>query len=233
MNSKMFFYEFGKLIYRVDGFYAEYAKEARVKENLLWILYALNDGGEHSQKEICDSSKKKVYNEIIKLKDVKSFNEYEHGDLSTIEETRQILDSIETEISLTIGGYAKQNNIEVVLNMASNSKNSEYDELWDKTEKFGNLLAGNNLYFILSKKNISMPLELNTIDTPQLIYWLEIMKNPMVSDVYLTDDYPVIIYGGERIDDKIIEQIYHKYSVDSNVKEIVKLVLSKYFINWE
>ena len=55
MNSKMFFYEFGKLIYRVDGFYAEYAKEARVKENLLWILYALNDGGEHSQKEICDS----------------------------------------------------------------------------------------------------------------------------------------------------------------------------------
>ena len=185
------------------------------------------------KKEICDSSKKKVYNEIIKLKDVKSFNEDEHGDLSTIEETRQILDSIETEISLTIGGYAKQNNIEVVLNMASNSKNSEYDELWDKTEKFGNLLAGNNLYFILSKKNISMPLELNTIDTPQLIYWLEIMKNPMVSDVYLTDDYPVIIYGGERIDDKIIEQIYHKYSVDSNVKEIVKLVLSKYFINWE
>ena len=55
MNSKMFFYEFGKLIYRVDGFYAEYAKEARVKENLLWILYALNDGDEHSQKEICDS----------------------------------------------------------------------------------------------------------------------------------------------------------------------------------
>lgn len=55
MNSKQFFYEFGKLIYEIDGFYAEYAKEVGVKENLLWILYALNDGAEHSQKEICDS----------------------------------------------------------------------------------------------------------------------------------------------------------------------------------
>lgn len=55
MDSKLFFYEFGRSIYRVDGFYAEYAKKCNVKENLLWILYALNDGKEHSQKEICDS----------------------------------------------------------------------------------------------------------------------------------------------------------------------------------
>ena len=55
MNSRIFFYEFGKLIYNIDGFYAEYAKEKSVKPNLLWILYALNDGQEHSQKEICDT----------------------------------------------------------------------------------------------------------------------------------------------------------------------------------
>lgn len=55
MNSKTFFYEFGRSIYKVDGFYAQYAKKRKVKENLLWILYALNDGKEHSQKEICDS----------------------------------------------------------------------------------------------------------------------------------------------------------------------------------
>lgn len=55
MNSRMFFYEFGKCLYGVDGFYAEYAKKFDVKENLLWILYALNDGKQHSQKEICDS----------------------------------------------------------------------------------------------------------------------------------------------------------------------------------
>lgn len=55
MNSKQAFYAFGKAFYRLDGFYAEYAKESGVKENLLWILYALNDGNSHSQKEICDS----------------------------------------------------------------------------------------------------------------------------------------------------------------------------------
>ena len=55
MDSKQFFYNFGKSLYRIDGFYAEYAKESNIKENLLWILYALNDGEEHSQKEISDS----------------------------------------------------------------------------------------------------------------------------------------------------------------------------------
>ena len=55
MNSKLFFYEFGKMIYRIDGFYREFAKRLDVKENLLWILYALNDGNMHSQKEICDN----------------------------------------------------------------------------------------------------------------------------------------------------------------------------------
>ena len=55
MDAKGFFYEFGKLLYRIDGFYDEFAKKSGVKPNLLWILYALADGKEHSQKEICDT----------------------------------------------------------------------------------------------------------------------------------------------------------------------------------
>ncbi|MCQ2087025.1 MAG: MarR family winged helix-turn-helix transcriptional regulator [Bacilli bacterium] len=55
MNSKTFFYEFGRVLYKIDGFYAEYAKNSGVKENLLWILYALNDNKVHSQKEICET----------------------------------------------------------------------------------------------------------------------------------------------------------------------------------
>lgn len=55
MDSKMFFYEFGKILYKIDGLYAEYARSSGVKENLLWILYALNDGKLHSQKEICET----------------------------------------------------------------------------------------------------------------------------------------------------------------------------------
>lgn len=48
----VFFYKFGKLIYKIDYFYAEVAKKSGVKPNLMWILYALNDGKSHSQKEI-------------------------------------------------------------------------------------------------------------------------------------------------------------------------------------
>ena len=54
-ESKRYFYELGKIFYKIDGFYADYARKSGVKENLLWVLYALNDGNEHSQKEISDS----------------------------------------------------------------------------------------------------------------------------------------------------------------------------------
>lgn len=47
-----FFYRFGKLIYKIDYYYAEIAKKSGVKPNLMWILYALNDGKSHSQKDI-------------------------------------------------------------------------------------------------------------------------------------------------------------------------------------
>ena len=50
--SREFFYRFGKLIYKIDYFYAEIAKKSNVKPNLMWILYALDDGKSHSQKEI-------------------------------------------------------------------------------------------------------------------------------------------------------------------------------------
>ncbi len=55
MNSKDFFYQFGRLLYQIDGFYSDFAKDYGVKENLLWILYALNDDKDHSQKEVCEN----------------------------------------------------------------------------------------------------------------------------------------------------------------------------------
>ena len=54
MNAKRFFYDFGKAIYHVDAVYEDFAKERGVTSpTLLWILYALNDGKEHTQREIC------------------------------------------------------------------------------------------------------------------------------------------------------------------------------------
>ena len=55
MNERIFFYRLGKLLYQIDGAYEEYGKNCDLgSPNLLWILYALNDGKRHSQKQICD-----------------------------------------------------------------------------------------------------------------------------------------------------------------------------------
>lgn len=54
MDERTFFNGIGKLIYRIDGAYEEYGRSCRLgSPNLLWILYALNDGKAHSQKQIC------------------------------------------------------------------------------------------------------------------------------------------------------------------------------------
>ncbi len=55
MNERTFFYNLGKLVYQIDGVYDEYGRNSKLNSpNLLWILYALNDGEKHSQKQICD-----------------------------------------------------------------------------------------------------------------------------------------------------------------------------------
>ncbi len=53
MDSKRFFYDFGRALYHIDAVYNEFAKKSGVAPTLLWIMYALNDGNTHTQKEIC------------------------------------------------------------------------------------------------------------------------------------------------------------------------------------
>ena len=52
MNSRKFFYDFGRALYHVDSFYDDFAKQSNVSSALLWVLYALNDGNSHTQIEI-------------------------------------------------------------------------------------------------------------------------------------------------------------------------------------
>ena len=54
MDERTFFYKLGKLVYQIDGAYEQYGRDCKIgSSNLLWILYALNDGKRHSQKQIC------------------------------------------------------------------------------------------------------------------------------------------------------------------------------------
>ena len=68
MNSRTFFYDFGRALYRVDSFYDEFAKQSNVSSALLWVLYALNDGNPHTQIEISNDWElpKTTVNTVIK-----------------------------------------------------------------------------------------------------------------------------------------------------------------------
>ena len=68
MNSRKFFYDFGRALYRVDSCYDEFAKQSNVSSALLWVLYALNDGKSHTQIEISNDWKlpKTTVNTVIK-----------------------------------------------------------------------------------------------------------------------------------------------------------------------
>ena len=68
MNSRKFFYDFGRALYHVDSFYDEFAKQSNVSSSLLWILYALNDGNSHTQIEISNDWElpKTTVNTVIK-----------------------------------------------------------------------------------------------------------------------------------------------------------------------
>lgn len=68
MDSKQYFYELGKAIYKLDNAYSNFAKKSQVYPSLMWILYALNDGNMHTQIEICKNwdLPKSTVNTIIK-----------------------------------------------------------------------------------------------------------------------------------------------------------------------
>ena len=68
MNSRKFFYDFGRALYHVDAFYDEFAKQSNVSSALLWVLYALGDGKPHTQIEISNDWElpKTTVNTVIK-----------------------------------------------------------------------------------------------------------------------------------------------------------------------
>lgn len=59
---------FAKASCTLDGIYWYIAKKSGIKENLFWLLYALNDDEQHTQKQICEDWQfpKTTINTLIK-----------------------------------------------------------------------------------------------------------------------------------------------------------------------
>ncbi len=134
MDERSFFYRLGRLVYQIDGAYEAYGKNCRLgSPNLLWILYALNDGERHSQKQICEDwdIPRSTANTIIK--DLESKN---YVALSQIKgERRELL------VSLTQSGKAYADGILSDLYKREKAIYSEIDSAEELLERLQNLAA--------------------------------------------------------------------------------------------
>ena len=121
-------------MYQIDGAYEAYGKNCRLgSPNLLWILYALNDGERHSQKQICEDwdIPRSTANTIIK--DLESKN---YVALSQIKgERRELL------VSLTQSGKAYADGILSDLYKREKAIYSEIDSAEELLERLQNLAA--------------------------------------------------------------------------------------------
>ena len=53
MDRFSFYRMLGEAVYRIDGAYDVFSKNAGVSSNMLWLLSAINDGKKHTQSQIC------------------------------------------------------------------------------------------------------------------------------------------------------------------------------------
>lgn len=49
MDRNEFFARLALAVYKIDGAYDVFARSGKVKANMMWLLYALNDGRRHTQ----------------------------------------------------------------------------------------------------------------------------------------------------------------------------------------
>lgn len=53
MNRFAFYRMLGESVYRIDGAYDVFSKNAGISPSMLWLISALNDGEKHTQSQIC------------------------------------------------------------------------------------------------------------------------------------------------------------------------------------
>ena len=53
MDRFSFYRMLGEAVYRVDGAYDVFSKNAGISSGMLWLISAINDGEKHTQSQIC------------------------------------------------------------------------------------------------------------------------------------------------------------------------------------
>ena len=137
MNSREFFFEYCNTINSIYAKYDEYARKFNVvSSNLFWLLYALNDGKQHRQLDLCEHCclPKSTINTIIKDLEKKGYVILTKGE-----------DKRERLVSYTISGKEYADSIlNDLFSKEDNVFNENKDELMDlikNLRRFNELLV--------------------------------------------------------------------------------------------
>ena len=151
-------------------------------------------------------------NELIKIKSKKNY--IENNDITNLEDTREMLNNIETEILNLVSEYAKNHNYEVILNV---SLPKITDNNNDKKNNLGIFLTQSEFYYYLYDNFDFSSIRLARRNSIKLFHWLSIVKNPLVIEVLYKENFPIFSNGGVKIDCAILESLYQKYKIENTI----------------
>ena len=137
MDRKEFFSRLALAVYKIDGAYDVFAKSGKVKANMMWLLYALNDGKLHTQ---CGISEEWLFPRTTVNTLVKECKERGFVELKKIAGERR-----EMEIALTDEGKCFADKVLSPVYEAEDALFSEYFrnrgfEFLEELENFGEAL---------------------------------------------------------------------------------------------
>ena len=167
----------------------------------------------------------KLYNQRKEL--VKKLEEalywQNNNDITDLNETRKTLDDIEKEVLSVIADFAKSNKFDSVINISNPRLDIYSEDDSDKSGKLMNLMKQSELYYLLFGDFDYSSILLRQKYSVKFMNWLSLIKNPIIKDIVFSNNMPLVIYGGEKIDSLIINKIYSKYLIKESVTAKIHL----------
>lgn len=139
-------------------------------------------------------------------------------ELTSLKETRKILNNIEKEVIQTVKSVCKKKGYSLVLN-ASIPVPYGFPVKYETSEMFGVGLPGIDthlLYSFISNVDHVLPSD-KTPASIKMIHWLELTNYPECQNYLPIRPYPLVLSGGTHVEKEVIREIYNKYHIDKKV----------------
>lgn len=177
------------------------------------------------QKKLDESYKKE---EMLykKIEDIERMQR--NYDLTSPQETLDVIEEIQSEIMKTIEEVARDGNYSVVLN-TSIPLPYGYPKTYTTGEVYGQGIPNIKFllyYSFLAKNSLQHPSD-EIPSSRDVVNWLELMRCPSRLNLLPMRPYPLVLSGGKSILSEVVKRIYNKYKVSSSVYNVVDSVIEK------